>query len=133
MTSSAQHPYLTMRGGSSHGVIIHIRKDVTTMGRHHNADVVIDAPSISRRHSAITHSGDGYFLSDLSSKNGTFLNQDNIGKSGHHLQDGDEISSGPSDIALIFQNSNLEEVVHQDAKVTESLKWSRLIVFRLDN
>ena len=103
------------------------------MGRHHNADAVIDAPSISRRHSAITHSGDGYFLSNLSSKNGTFLNQDNIGKSSHHLQDGDEISFGPSDISLIFQNSNLEEVVHQDAKVTESLKWSRLIVFRLDD
>jgi pSer/pThr/pTyr-binding forkhead associated (FHA) protein len=68
-------------------------------------------------------------LSDLGSKNGTFVNQGNIGKSSHPLQDGDEISFGSGDIALIFQNSNLEEVVHQDAKVTESLKWSRLIVF----
>jgi pSer/pThr/pTyr-binding forkhead associated (FHA) protein len=127
-----QHPFLTMRGGSSHGVVIHIRKPVTTVGRHHNADVVVDDPSISRRHAEITLSGDGYTLSDLGSKNSTFVNQVNIGKSQHRLEDGDEISFGPSQVALTFRNVNLDEVVRQDAKVTESLKWSRLVVFRRD-
>ena len=132
MTSSAQHPFLTMRGGSKHGVVIHIRNAVTTVGRHHDCDVVIDGPSISRRHAEITRSGDGYFLSDLGSKNGTFVNQGNIGKTRRCLENGDEISFGSGQIGLTFQNSNLDEVTRQDAKVTESMKWSRLVVYHRD-
>ena len=107
LASSAQHSYLTIHGGSRHGVVVHIRKSTTTVGRHHDSDVVIDDPSISRRHAEITYSGDGYFVSDLGSKNGTFVNQDNIGNSQHSLVDGDEITFGPGEIALTFQNSNL--------------------------
>lgn len=66
----------------------------------------------------------------MGSKNGTFVNQNKIGKSQHLLEDGDEISFGPGEIALTFQNTNLAEVMRQDAKVTESLKWSRLVVYR---
>ena len=132
LASNEQHPFLTMRGGPKHGVVIHIRKAVTTLGRHHDSDVVIDGASISRRHAEITHSGDEYFLSDLGSKNGTFVNQVNIGKSRHRLEKGDEIRFGPSQVVLTFQNSNLDDVMRQDAKVTESMKWSRLVVFRHD-
>jgi len=102
LASSEQHSYLTIHGGSRHGVVVHIRKSTTTVGRHHDSDVVIDDPSISRRHAEITYSGDGYFVSDLGSKNGTFVNQDNIGKSQHSLVDGDEITFGPGEIALTF-------------------------------
>ena len=130
MASSAHHSYLTIHGGSRHGVVVHIRKITTTVGRHHHSDVVIDDPSISRRHAEITYSGEGYFVSDIGSKNGTFVNQDNIGKSQRRLENGDEITFGPGEIALIFQNSNLADVVRQDAKVTEALRWSRLVVFR---
>lgn len=132
MASNAQHPFLTMRGGSSHGVVIHIRKSVTIVGRHHKADVVVDDPSISRRHAEITHTDEGYFVSDLGSKNRTFVNKVDIEKSRHHLEDGDEISFGPSQVTMTFRNVNLGEVAHQDAKVTDSLKWSRLVVFRRD-
>ena len=130
LASSEQHSYLTIHGGSRHGVVVHIRKSTTTVGRHHDSDVVIDDPSISRRHAEITYSGDGYFVSDLGSKNGTFVNQDNIGNSQHSLVDGDEITFGPGEIALTFQNSNLADVVRQDAKVTEALKWNRLVEYR---
>jgi pSer/pThr/pTyr-binding forkhead associated (FHA) protein len=130
LASSAQHSYLTIHGGSRHGVVVHIRKSTTTVGRHHDSDVVIDDPSISRRHAEITYSGDGYFVSDLGSKNGTFVNQDNIGKSQHSLVDGDEITFGPGEIALTFQNSNLADVVLQDSKVTEALRWNRLVEYR---
>ena len=130
LASSAQHSYLTIHGGSRHGVVVHIRKTTTTVGRHHSSDVVIDDPSVSRRHAEITYSGDGYFVSDLGSKNGTFVNQDNIGNSQHSLVDGDEITFGPGEIALTFQNSNLADVVLQDSKVTEALRWNRLVEYR---
>lgn len=130
LASSTRHSYLTIHGGSRHGVVVHIRKTTTTVGRHHSSDVVIDDPSVSRRHAEITYSGDGYFVSDLGSKNGTFVNQDNIGNSQHSLVDGDEITFGPGEIALTFQNSNLADVVLQDSKVTEALRWNRLVEYR---
>ena len=130
LASSAQHSYLTIHRGSRRGVVVHIRKTTTTVGRHHSSDVVIDDPSVSRRHAEITYSGDGYFVSDLGSKNGTFVNQDNIGNSQHSLVDGDEITFGPGEIALTFQNSNLADVVLQDSKVTEALRWNRLVEYR---
>ena len=130
MASSTRHSYLTIHGGSRHGVVVHIRKTTTTVGRHHSSDVVIDDPSVSRRHAEITYSGDRYFVSDLGSKNGTFVNQDNIGNSQHSLVDGDEITFGPGEIALTFQNSNLADVVLQDSKVTEALRWNRLVEYR---
>jgi len=130
LASSAQHSYLTIHGGSRQGVVVHIRKITTTVGRHHDSDVVIDDPSISRRHAEITYSGEGYFVSDIGSKNGTFVNQDNIGKSQRRLENGDEITFGPGEIALIFQNSNLADVVRQDAKVTEALRWNSLVEYR---
>ena len=130
LASSGQHSYLTIHGGSRHGVVVHIRKTTTTVGRHHSSDVVIDDPSVSRRHAEITYSGDGYFVSDLGSKNGSFVNQDNIGNSQHSLVDGDEITFGPGEITLTFQNSNLADVVLQDSKVTEALRWNRLVEYR---
>ena len=130
LASRAQHSYLTIHGGSRQGVVVHIRKTTTTVGRHHSSDVVIDDPSVSRRHAEITYSGGGYFVSDLGSKNGTFVNQDNIGNSQHSLVDGDEITFGPGEIALTFQNSNLADVVLQDSKVTEALRWNRLVEYR---
>jgi len=130
LASSTRHSYLTIHGGSRHGVVVHIRKTTTTVGRHHSSDVVIDDPSVSRRHAEITYSGDRYFVSDLGSKNGTFVNQDNIGNSQHSLVDGDEITFGPGEIALTFQNSNLADVVLQDSKVTEALRWNRLVEYR---
>ena len=66
----------------------------------------------------------------MGSKNGTFVNQDNTGKPQHSLVDGEEITFGPGEIALTFQNSNRADVVRQDAKVTEALRWSRLVVYR---
>ena len=132
MTSRFQHSFLTIRGGARHGVVVHLGAAVTTVGRHHSADVVINDPVISRKHAELALSGDGYFLRDLGSKNGTFVNQQNIEKSQHLLTDGDEISFGTSQVTLTFQNIDLGEITPPDAKVTEDVKWSRLVVFRHD-
>ena len=69
-------------------------------------------------------------MSDLGSKNGAFVNHDNIGKSQRRLDNGDEITFGPGEIALTFQNSNLADVKRQDANTTESLKWSSRVAYR---
>ena len=45
-----------------------------TVGRDAGADVRIDDPSVSKRHSEVTRSGKSWFVHDLSSANGTYLN-----------------------------------------------------------
>ena len=64
-------------------------KDEITVGRKPDNDVVIDNPAVSSHHCRIILVGDTYFVEDLNSTNGIFLNAKKIVKSG--LQHNDVI------------------------------------------
>ncbi len=69
---------------------------ITTLGRDEIADIVVDDPGVSRRHSEIRVTNDGPHLvtsiRDLGSTNGTFVNGDRI--SSQRLEDGDRVTIG---------------------------------------
>lgn len=44
------------------------------VGRSEKADIALDDSSVSRRHARFFHQQDGWFLEDLQSRNGTYLN-----------------------------------------------------------
>jgi phosphoserine phosphatase RsbU/P len=48
--------------------------DCTVLGRHPDCDVVLELGAVSRQHARILKIGDEYFVEDLHSRNGTFLN-----------------------------------------------------------
>jgi hypothetical protein len=48
------------------------------LGRDAAADVVLDDPRVSRRHACITPSEGGAVVEDLDSRNGTFVNREQI-------------------------------------------------------
>jgi sigma-B regulation protein RsbU (phosphoserine phosphatase) len=48
--------------------------DETVVGRDQFCDIVLRRHTVSRQHARIVRSADGYFLEDLSSLNGTYLN-----------------------------------------------------------
>ena len=48
------------------------------IGRHPNVDISIPSPAVSRLHARLTREGEGYFLEDLGSSNGTFLNSERL-------------------------------------------------------
>jgi ABC-type multidrug transport system ATPase subunit/pSer/pThr/pTyr-binding forkhead associated (FHA) protein len=75
---------------------IHITQDVTRLGREPGLDVVLasTAANVSRRHAEIRHQEGIYFLVDLGSFNGTFLNGRRI-VSAEVLYEGDVIQLGP--------------------------------------
>ena len=53
-----------------------LQKDVTSIGRDRDNDIVLDSDSVSRRHAKLEHR-DGYFyVIDLDSTNGTFVNDE---------------------------------------------------------
>ncbi len=69
---------------------------LTTLGRDESADIVVDDPGVSRRHSEIRVTTDGPHLvtsiRDLNSTNGTFINGERI--TSQRLEDGDRVTIG---------------------------------------
>jgi predicted component of type VI protein secretion system len=63
---------------------------VLLVGRDVECDLIIPDRQVSRRHASISLEGERYVLKDLNSKNGTFVNGQEVDEP-HFLQDGDEI------------------------------------------
>jgi len=79
--------------------IIHTR--VTTIGRDVDNDLVLDYPSVSRHHARIEYRDGGFWIVDLYSHNGTWVNGRNVDDAPigqfrgiQPLLNGDEISFG---------------------------------------
>lgn len=54
---------------------IYLQEDLTVVGKLANAcDAVIDLPTVSRIHAKIRKKEDGYYLTDMNSRNGTVVN-----------------------------------------------------------
>ncbi len=88
---------LIMREGSDPNQRWVIARETLTIGREDNCDIVLADRQVSRCHALIRKEDERYILEDCDSKNGTFLNGQEV-KGAHPLQDGDEIQ-----IALRFK------------------------------
>jgi pSer/pThr/pTyr-binding forkhead associated (FHA) protein len=62
-------------------------KDSLSVGRKPDNDIVIDNPAISGHHCKLSVQGGTYFVEDLESTNGTFVNEKRVKKSGLHHSD----------------------------------------------
>lgn len=69
-----------------------------TMGRAQRADFVLDAPLVSRVHCRVVASADNLAVEDLSSTNGTFVNDRRIEKSA--LANGDRLRIGRVELTV---------------------------------
>lgn len=76
-----------------------------TIGRHPECEVQIDEGAVSRKHATISFRENAYFLEDLSSRNGTFLNEEKISSS-TRLFDGARIKI--CDVSFVFQSQELK-------------------------
>jgi pSer/pThr/pTyr-binding forkhead associated (FHA) protein len=70
-----------------------------TIGRSPKADIVLDDEKASRLHCGIRFQDGQYYVKDLSSKNGTFLNGEKI--EFMHIQNGDRIRVGSSTLHVV--------------------------------
>jgi len=97
-------------------------KDVISIGRSRENDVVIEALSVSRNHARIRREDDGYTLTDLQSANGTYLNGQKISTA--QLRSGDKIAIGKS--TLQFSERALSET----QKAMDAFESPRTVIVR---
>ncbi len=73
---------------------------ITVLGRDDSADIILDDPGISRRHSEIRVTQDGpntvATIRDLGSTNGTFVNGERV--TSEHLESGDRVTVGRTSV-----------------------------------
>ncbi len=66
---------------------INLGREPLLVGRSPNNDIVINNPAVSSNHCKITLEGETYYVEDLDSTNGTYVNEKRIKKCGLHNQD----------------------------------------------
>jgi len=94
--------YLVAENGPDMGTRYPLEFDELTIGRHPNCQIPVnDSGRVSRIHAQIIRQGDAYFVKDLLSRNGTFLNKQPISDQLHPLNDGDLI--GICDLEFRFR------------------------------
>lgn len=89
MTQQDQ-PMLIAYEGNSEGKRWVIDRDTFTIGRASDCDIVLSDRQVSRHHAQVKQDEDGYLLRDLGSKNGTYVNGEEL-REPYRLKDGDEI------------------------------------------
>lgn len=83
---------LIVKRGPSDGSRFLLDVDVTTAGRHPNAEIFLDDVTVSRKHAEFRRNGKVFSVTDLASLNGTYLNGSRVDSA--TLSDGDEVQVG---------------------------------------
>jgi signal transduction histidine kinase/ActR/RegA family two-component response regulator len=91
MSSSPPKATLKILKGSNAGDCYTLTADKTILGRESHCDIVLRRTTISRHHAQIMHDAEGYFIEDLDSLNGTFVDSNRIVgptrlRGGEHIQ-----------------------------------------------
>lgn len=80
-------PKLLLKFGAAVIKEIPFDKESLSVGRKPDNDIVIDNPAISGHHCKIALQGGTYYVEDLESTNGTYVNEKRIKKAGLHHDD----------------------------------------------
>lgn len=100
-------PKLTLKFNSKVVKVYNFKKDKSiSIGRRDNNDVVIPNLTVSSSHAKIDYTDNGFLLTDLNSKNKTYLNGEEINAA--ILNDQDEIVIGKH--SIVFNLSKDEQI-----------------------
>ena len=83
---------LLVKRGPNAGSTFLLQKDVATCGRDPSSDVFLDDVTVSRKHAEIHRRDDGFFVKDVGSLNGTYVNGGSVEET--ELASGDEVQIG---------------------------------------
>ncbi len=84
--------FIRVMRGFYEGLEVPVDREWMVIGRGRSADLVIAEPTISRSHAAVGYDGEGFFVQDLGSTNGTRVNGKREPQM--RLSSGDELQLG---------------------------------------
>jgi len=79
-------------GGGRTGESFALQDDRVAIGRRPDSGIFLDDVTVSRDHAVLVRRGADYYLDDLGSLNGTYVNRQRV--ESHRLEDGDELQIG---------------------------------------
>ncbi len=94
--------------GPTQGKIYSLDQETMTMGRHPNCSIVLEVGAVSREHARVIKVDDDFFLEDLKSRNGTFLNDEKL-EGRRKLNERDQVRV--CDLVFIFSHGTPEVTV----------------------
>lgn len=98
-----EKPVLIIQEGEKAGQRWTIQHDLVVLGRGSECDLLLPERQVSRQHVRIRHENNEYVLEDLDSKNGTWVNGQQL-KGERALHDGDEVQIALA-VKLVFIES----------------------------
>jgi pSer/pThr/pTyr-binding forkhead associated (FHA) protein len=112
-----ENPTLEVLTGVAAGKKIKLsdQKEMCIIGRDENADLSIDENVISREHAKLEKKWGGIVITDLDSKNGTFVNNERVKEK--LLRDGDKVMLGT--VKLLYRNPldvNIDKISQEISK-----------------
>lgn len=93
--------------GKTPGQLFPLDRDCSVLGRHPECDIVLDVGAVSRQHAQILHVGNEYFVEDLDSRNGTFVNGE-LTHGRHRLENKDRLKV--CDLLFTFHDGSVAEL-----------------------
>jgi pSer/pThr/pTyr-binding forkhead associated (FHA) protein len=98
---------LIVKRGPNAGARFLLDQDVTTVGRHPNADIFLDDVTVSRRHAEFLRDGAKFSVRDLASLNGTYFDGQRIDEV--QVTDGAEVQIGKFRLTFFASRSDLPQ------------------------
>lgn len=102
---------MIVRSGPTAGARYLLDADITTVGRHPEADIFFDDVTVSRRHAEIIRTGKTFELVDQRSLNGTYVNGERVDRA--VLTNGSEARVGKFRLNFFVSPSDLEPATEQ--------------------
>lgn len=100
--------FLTVRVKGSEGYTrFNLSKDRTVVGRASACDLAVPTTNLSREHCLVVRKDDGWWVEDLNSSNGTWVNRDRI-EGPRKLAEKDIVKAGAA--RLTFHEGDIEKV-----------------------
>lgn len=101
---------LRVKAGPHKGKVFEIREDKLVIGRDVTDGVQVMDQGVSRQHAEIFRMGELYFIQDLQSRNGTFVNDKTVSE--ELLRVGDQIRVGSSIMVFEDKHARLRDSNH---------------------
>ncbi len=95
---------LVVRRGPNEGSKYKLYAEVTRAGRHPESDIFLDDITVSRRHAEVIRRADGFYVLDVGSLNGTYVNRDRVEEA--RLSNGDELQIGKFKLVFFTGQGN---------------------------